>query len=675
MAAVAVKSANAPKGGTVKKSPVSSKSKPHLPQPIDSPVNQILYLQRTIGNRAVTRLIQSGTLQAKLRVGPPNDIYEQEADRVADQVMRMPEGEFAPAPASSPHPKKQEEIQTRSSIQLQPKPLAQQITPLVQRQEEEDKKKSIQSKRSPGQTPDVTPDIESNINAMKGGGQSLSKSTLSFFEPRFGVDFSQVRVHADSRAAQTAQAINAKAFTTGKDIVFNSGQYSTDTSSGNRLLAHELTHVVQQVNLGNIGRQMGNILMRQANLLPSWNWRQLTKIQYQLRRLGLYWLKIDGILGKGTEYGLVEAFGGDEWRSLTPIQVINRLKVAKRPKGKRGEHAPRYGQMFKDGILDVTLGMGFEEGTWHLGEIKEVVKVLKGKGFVESSKDAKKLLKKMAGRTLGASAYGLFFVKKKAIAYKPPASKMRWVHVVVRFVKNERGSGKKAAKAFMEGMTQSDVAAYSGHARYGSGPDFDRNMRYELLDRNGKVTHRIDDYKDLEEKLKNEGKPRRTAWQQFKWRLKRKRIKVIGYNEGNIFLNPRKPYKRSFGAKLMYWNLKRKGGKGATVITGRRGRLARAAKMNLDRKYRFWIFNGCITNSYVKSIRGTPGYGSYSTDIAATRRVTYWHHYAEVLIAALDSIIKMQSAEQVIKNANTELTTGSGAALKGYGLKDNPKYR
>ncbi|MCE8425195.1 MAG: hypothetical protein J5U17_05400, partial [Candidatus Methanoperedens sp.] len=60
-------------------------------QSISSPVEQILFLQRTIGNQAVGRLIKSGVLQAKLRIGQPGDIYEQEADRVAEQVMRMPE--------------------------------------------------------------------------------------------------------------------------------------------------------------------------------------------------------------------------------------------------------------------------------------------------------------------------------------------------------------------------------------------------------------------------------------------------------------------------------------------------------------------------------------------------------------------------------------------------------
>jgi hypothetical protein len=69
----------------------SQTRKPEPSQSMDSPVDRILHLQRTVGNQAVQRMMKFGVLQAKLRIGQPNDIYEQEADRVADQVMRMPE--------------------------------------------------------------------------------------------------------------------------------------------------------------------------------------------------------------------------------------------------------------------------------------------------------------------------------------------------------------------------------------------------------------------------------------------------------------------------------------------------------------------------------------------------------------------------------------------------------
>lgn len=88
--------------------------------------------------------------------------------------------------------------------------------------------------------------LESGIHSLDGSGQHLSTSIRAFFEPRFGCDFSKVRVNADSRAAKTAKLLNAKAFTTGSNIVFGTGQYSPDTTTGKRLLAHELTHVIQQ---------------------------------------------------------------------------------------------------------------------------------------------------------------------------------------------------------------------------------------------------------------------------------------------------------------------------------------------------------------------------------------------------------------------------------------------
>ena len=180
-------------------------------QPLKSPADRILFLQRTIGNQAVQRLIKSGTLQAKLKIGQPGDKYEQEADRVADAVMRMPE----------------------QGVQRQ-------VEPEVEEEEE------LQAKATSGNISDVNPHLESQIQSLKGGGQPLSENDRTYFEPRFGRDFSQVRVHTDTQAVEAAQAVNARAFTFGQDVIFGTGQYTPGTIRGNRLLAHELTHVVQQ---------------------------------------------------------------------------------------------------------------------------------------------------------------------------------------------------------------------------------------------------------------------------------------------------------------------------------------------------------------------------------------------------------------------------------------------
>ena len=199
-------------------------------QSMSSPIDQVLYLQRNIGNQAVQRLIKSGALQAKLKIGQPGDKYEQEADRVADQLLAMPENE------------EEEE-------RLYPKPLANQITPLVQKQEEppEEEEESVQAKSKPGESPAITQSLESRINSLKGGYQPLDSATLSFFERRLGVDLGDVRVHEGVRAVRFARSIDASAFTLGRDIVLGTNSYSPATRSGRQLMAHEAAHAAQQL--------------------------------------------------------------------------------------------------------------------------------------------------------------------------------------------------------------------------------------------------------------------------------------------------------------------------------------------------------------------------------------------------------------------------------------------
>ena len=84
--------------------------------------------------------------------------------------------------------------------------------------------------------------------ALRSPGQPLDTATRAFMEPRFGANLAEVRIHVDETAAKSAQAVQARAFTVGRDIVFGMGQYVPEISSGRRLLAHELAHVMQQSN-------------------------------------------------------------------------------------------------------------------------------------------------------------------------------------------------------------------------------------------------------------------------------------------------------------------------------------------------------------------------------------------------------------------------------------------
>ncbi len=104
----------------------------------------------------------------------------------------------------------------------------------------------LQAQTSNGQAPEVAPELASRINSFQSGGQPLPQPARAFFEPRFGADFSHVRVHTNAQAAASAKALNAKAYTLGQNVVFGGGQYQPGTRQGRRLLAHELTHVVQQ---------------------------------------------------------------------------------------------------------------------------------------------------------------------------------------------------------------------------------------------------------------------------------------------------------------------------------------------------------------------------------------------------------------------------------------------
>ena len=168
-------------------------------------VHSIFHLQRTMGNQAVQRLLaahtrdaqEDSTTQPTLAIEQVDDPLEQEADHIADEVMRM---KGAQSPREECGNERPEELQRNAS----------------------------------------------GIGAFYGGGAPLPRASRAFFESTFGHDFAAVRIHADSRAARLARSVNARAFTLGRDIVFGAGEYSIATGEGTRLLAHELAHVVQQ---------------------------------------------------------------------------------------------------------------------------------------------------------------------------------------------------------------------------------------------------------------------------------------------------------------------------------------------------------------------------------------------------------------------------------------------
>ena len=221
-------------------------------------------------------------IQPKLVIGQPRDKYEQEADQVADEVMRMPdshqatssriagrEGSVALPKISSIGERLQqqiinaeEEIQAKKQTDSRARLLLQRQVETDETEEEEEEVQTVQAKTASGLSSVSQTSFESRLAASQGNGQALPKQTRRFMESRFGHDFSQVKVHTDSQASQLNRDLGAKAFTHSQNIYFGASNYHPDSSDGKRLIAHELTHVIQQeiggTNQPNIYAQRGD---------------------------------------------------------------------------------------------------------------------------------------------------------------------------------------------------------------------------------------------------------------------------------------------------------------------------------------------------------------------------------------------------------------------------------
>ncbi|MFC1944173.1 DUF4157 domain-containing protein [Chloroflexota bacterium] len=254
--------------------------------------NFLSSLQRTHGNAYVQRLL----IQAKLTVNPPDDQYEHEADRIGNAVaqevagpmqrqeeetvqgktiqrqpedeellqgktiQRQPEDEELLQGKTVQRQPEDEELLQGKTVQRQPEDEELLQGKTVQRQPEDEEllqgktvqrqppeeEEMMQLKTSVNLVPEVVDSLEERIKKARGGGEELPNTIRASFEPHFGRDFSQVSVHSDLEANDLSQNLGARAFTTGSDIFFRSGDYSPDTEDGRKLIGHELTHVVQQ---------------------------------------------------------------------------------------------------------------------------------------------------------------------------------------------------------------------------------------------------------------------------------------------------------------------------------------------------------------------------------------------------------------------------------------------
>lgn len=199
-------------------------------------------LQGLLGNRTVQTLFHQGSIQAKLRISQPGDADEMEADRIADEVTAIHPDHETHTPSSLPG------RSPKSSPMLQRKCDCAGDTKCPKCEEEEiESAKGIHRKAgaAPAKGPGNSSVPKGFLNGL-GSGRAIEPAVRKSMESRFGQDFSSVRIHDNPEAADSANAINARAYTCGTDIAFAQGQYAPKTPSGLRLLTHELVHVIQQ---------------------------------------------------------------------------------------------------------------------------------------------------------------------------------------------------------------------------------------------------------------------------------------------------------------------------------------------------------------------------------------------------------------------------------------------
>jgi hypothetical protein len=253
-------------------------------------------------------------IQPRLSIGSPDDPYEKEADAMADRVMRMPDTSFIQRKCSA--------CEEEDPIHIKPE-----VT-FIQKKTRDYEEERIQTKpvipfvqRKGDNSQNVASDaVVNSIQSTRGGGSALSGPTKSFMESRFDNDFSNVRVHTGDYAVQLSKELNAEAFTVGSDIYFNQGRYNTDSSGGKNLLAHELTHVVQQEGASVLSRKTREKLLPQA---PAQVQRFASDEHIRIGDTAVPGQTIRlGFAADDVTYGEIIALAGDYFESMRQLRSI-----------------------------------------------------------------------------------------------------------------------------------------------------------------------------------------------------------------------------------------------------------------------------------------------------------------------------------------------------------------
>ncbi|BBO82240.1 hypothetical protein DSCO28_28060 [Desulfosarcina ovata subsp. sediminis] len=457
-------------------------------------------LDRTRQAGTIRHILGTSRIQPKLIVGAPNDVHEKEADRVADAVMRMPDEALVRQP-----------LEEAALTQATPVGYDANGPDLQRQAEDEEEEELLQPKSEGSDRLPVTPGAERAIAGRRGTGQPLPAESRAFFEPRLGRDLSRVRVHTGAQAARLARQIGARAFTLGSDIYFGTGRFSPQTAAGKHLLAHELTHTIQQrgetAGWGAVVRRIpgdetdageaevptpvlsnprftGNRALerildgRTPRLSSDHDGRRgaVSKVQQALVDLGfeLPMYRVDGQYGDETVEAIRQfrdRYGpspGDELDGAT-LAVLDRVAPAP---GERHEHTVDYDRLLADGRLDITVAIGATDET--------VLRETQPDEYEETDQPVEALMAErfrtwMEGQGFSLELLGLsgneYWTATRTITWTDASGveQSREVTIWINLVVPAAG----AAREFGRGLSEDEITIYNGHARYGSGPDFD----------------------------------------------------------------------------------------------------------------------------------------------------------------------------------------------------------
>jgi hypothetical protein len=307
---------------------------------------------------------------------------------------------------------------------------------------------------------------------------------------------------------------------------------------------------------------------------------------------------------------------------------LPRLNGTYKPTG-----SPRYDQLFAGQVVSVVLSVGFDEYGSNRPVDDQIKAGLLSRGFRVDTEAA--LARLAAGKRGAPSRPGDLYIAQAAAL----DNSGRPVDVVVSLALAGDGSaGGDVASAYLDGLGRCDVAAYGGHGRYGTGPDFDYNFTADLVDDHGNVTASFSEYKDLEEALTAMGKSNgRSALAQYKLLLKQRRLVIRRINSGNLVVNLRNYHAGEFGSHLMVDQL-------ATDAN-----IRRMSKQKFDKRYRVWLFNGCRTHDYFYNLRKlNPAINAGGLDLVGTRRVVYWNAIGDSMLAFLDGILARDDRKHLV---------------------------